>query len=428
MRMPRKLVFLTVGLAMVCAPLVREVSAQSAKDVRKVARQGPDSLPELQRFLLNPDVKVRLQAVESIIEIGGPRTLDPLVEATRDNDAQVQIPAVNGLVNFYMPGYVRTGLTAPIRKIGWDIRSRFSDPDDQVIDPYIVVRPGVVQAIARVARSGSSLDSRANAARAAGVLRGKIAVPDLVEALRSRDSDVILESLVALEKIRDSSACSGVHYLIRDLDEKVQTEAIETNGVLNCRGAKPDLIEVLRRTTNARVRRGALTAIALMPDPSDRELFGSFLDSPDERLRASAAEGFARLANIEDARRLQAAFDQESRNAPRLALAFALVMDGNLSLSEYAPLRYLIYSLNNNAFRDAARAYLTEASRNPEVRRALYASLDDGTRDEKVNLARVIAASGDKTSVPTLEKLSHDTDSLVAGEGVRQLRNLQARL
>lgn len=426
--MPRNIFFPVVGLAMAWAVLVKEAPAQSAKDVRKVARQGPESLPELQRFLLNDDVKVRLQAVECIIEIGGPRTLDPLVDATRDNDAQVQIPAVNGLVNFYMPGYVRTGITAPIRKIGWDIRSRFSDPDDQVIDPYIIVRPAVLQAIGRVVRGGSSLDSRANAARAAGVLRGKIIVPDLVEALKSRDSDVILEALIALEKIRDSSACSGVHYLIRDLDEKVQTEAIETNGVLNCRAAKPDLIEVLRRTGNARVRRGALSAIALMPDVSDRELFGSFLASPDERLRASAAEGFARLASIEDARRLQAAFDEESHNAPRLALAFALVMDGNLSMTEYAPLRYLIYSLNNNTYRDSARAYLIESSRNPEVRRALDASLDDGTRDEKVNLARVIAASGDRTSVPTLEKLSHDTDSMVAQEGIRQLRNLQARL
>ncbi len=413
---------------LVLAAMATPAAPQSVKDVRKVAKQGPNALPELQRFLLNPDVKVRLEAVRSIIDIGGPRTVDPLIEAARDNDSQVQILAVNGLVNFYVPGYVRTGMTAPIRQFGSDIRSRFSDPDDLTIDPYLTVRPEVVQTVGRLARGGSSLDSRANAARAAGVLRGKQAVPDLVEALRSRDSDVLLETLIALEKIRDSSACPGIHYLINDLDQKIQTEAIEANGVLTCQAVRPDLRTILRVTDRDRVRRAALSALAMMPEPSDRDLFSNFLDSPDERLRAAAAEGFARLANIEDARKLQAVYDSESRNVPRMALAFALVMDGNLGMTEYAPLRLLIYSLNNNSSRPAALAYLTEASNNPEVRRALYGAVDEGTRDEKVNLARIIAASGDRSSVAPLEKLSRDQDATVAAEGVRQLRNLQARI
>ena len=50
------------------------------------------------------------------------------------------------------------------------------------------------------------MDVRANAARAIGVLRGKAAVPDLVEAAHSKNTDVIYESLIALQKIRDESA------------------------------------------------------------------------------------------------------------------------------------------------------------------------------------------------------------------------------
>jgi hypothetical protein len=50
-----------------------------------------------------------------------------------------------------------------------------------------------------------------------------------------------------------------------------------------------------------------------------------------------------------------------------------------------------------------------------------------GTRDEKINLARVMARSGDKSDAPQLEKLSHDADPEVAQEGLRALRNLQAR-
>jgi len=408
--------------------LLGALYGQTAKDVKKVAKQGASAIPELQRFLLNPDVKVRLEAVKAIVDIGGPRTLAPLIEAAGDNDAEVQIRATTGLVNFSLPGYVRTGLTAPIRKFSSDIRSRFYDPDDQTIDAYIVVRADVTQAIGRVARSGSSLDSRAAAARALGILRAKPAVPDLIEALRSRDSDVILEALVALEKIRESSACDGIRFLVRDFDERVQTEALNANGVLACHAALPDIRQVLSRTDKDKVRRAALTALAMMPERGDHDTFSQYLGSDDERMRAAAAEGFARLASINDAPLLQSAFDKETRNTVRLALAFALVMDGNLNMAESAPLRYLIYSLNNNNYRTNAAAYLTEAARNPEVRRALYQELQDGTRDEKIYLARAIAASGDKSSVEHLQKLTQDPDAQVAQEGVRQLRNLQTRL
>jgi HEAT repeat protein len=252
-------------------------------------------------------------------------------------------------------------------------------------------------------------------------------VPDLLEALRARDSDVLLETLIALEKIHDSSACPGMHFLLNDLDEKVQSEAIEANGVLGCKAAIPDFRSILARTDRDRVRRAALSSLAMMPQPADRDLFARYLESPDERTRAIAAEGYARLASINDARKLQELYDKEPRNLPRLALAFALVMDGNLSVDEYSPLRLLVSSLNNNSYRAGAQSYLIEAARNPEVRRALYQVLPDGTRDEKVSLARVFAASGDRESVPVLEKLSHDPDDMVASEGVRQLRNLQAR-
>lgn len=417
-----------VSAAILLAACAWPAAAQSPKEVRKVAKQGPSALPELQRFLLNEDPKVRLEAVHGMIAIGGQRSLDPLIEATRDSDAQVQTLAVNGLVNFYFPGYVRTGLTAPIRKVGSDIRSRFSDSDSEVIQPYIMVRPNVVKAIGQVARTGASLDSRANAARAIGILRGRPAIPDLIEALRSRDTDVIMESLNALEKIRDGTACAGIRYLLRDFDERVQVEALTANGVLRCVDARPDIRDVLARTNKDRVRRAALSALAMMPEPADRATLASFIENDDERLRVAAAEGYARLASIEDARRLQSLYEKEPRTAPRLALAFALVMDGNLAVTEYAPLRYLIYSLNNNNFHAQAQDYLTEAARNPEVRRALAAALEQGTRDEKIGIARVLAASGDKSDIPTLERLSRDPDSAVAEEGTRQYRNLNSRI
>ena len=62
------------------------------------------------------------------------------------------------------------------------------------------------------------------------------------------------------------------------------------------------------------------------------------------------------------------------------------------------------------------------------MRTALYGPLLTGTKEEKIQLAGVMARSGDRGTVPQLEKLSNDTDGDVAKEGLRAIRELQARL
>ena len=187
------------------------------KDVREMAKGGSSALPQLQELLKNPDTEIRVEAVKGMTEIGTQRSLDPLILATQDNDPEVQIRATDGLVNFYLPGYVQTGIGASIKRVGTSIKAKFTDTNDQVVDPYVTARPEVVAALGKLARSGGSLEVRANAARAIGILRGKEAVPDLLEAIHTKDSAVIYESLNALQKIRDQSAAPRITFLLRDL-------------------------------------------------------------------------------------------------------------------------------------------------------------------------------------------------------------------
>src|SRR5271157_188240 len=200
------------------------------KDVREIGKAGSSAIPRLQELLKNRDRDVRAEAVRQITEIGPPRSLDPLIEATRDNDPGIQILATDGLVNFYLPGYVKTGIGGSLSRVGTSIKGRFTDTNDQVIDPYITVRPDVVEALGKLVRSGGSLDARAIAARAVGILRGKGAVADLVDATHSKNTQLIYESLIALQKIRDESAAPRVGFLMHDLNAKVQVAAIETAG------------------------------------------------------------------------------------------------------------------------------------------------------------------------------------------------------
>lgn len=410
--------------------LALPLSAQAplrAKDVRNIAKGGPAALPRLSELLADPDTEIRQEAVKAIAEIDTQASLEPLVRATRDNDPEVQIRATDGLVNFYVPGYLRTGISGSLRRFGTGIKSRFTETNDQVIEPYVQVRADVIQALGRLVRGGGNMEARANAARAAGILRGRAALPGLLDALHSKDTNLIYESLIAVQKIRDASAAPGVRFLLKDLDPKVQLAAVETTGLLQNKAAVPDLRDVLGHSHNIKIQRAALSALAMLPEESSREVYARYLESKDEGLRSAAAEGFARLKSPADLPKLQKAFEEESKTPPRLALAFAEVMLGRREVSEFSPLQLLINTLNSVSYRGVASGYLVELARDPGVRASLYPAMQQGTKDEKIQIARVLARSGDRESIAPLEKLSRDGDTEVAQEGLRALRTLQAR-
>ena len=134
------------------------------------------------------------------------------------------------------------------------------------------------------------------------------------------------------------------------------------------------------------------------------------------------------MKSTDDRALVDKAFVDERKMAPRLADAFALVNLGNLDTGEFAPLRYLVNTLNVKSYRGFAVAYLTEVARDLPVRQAIYPLLPRGTKDEKIQLSIVFARSGDRDSLPYLETLSTDTDPDVSAEGLRSLRTLRARL
>jgi HEAT repeat protein len=398
------------------------------KDVRETAKAGSAAIPKLQEYLQNPSPAIRAEAVRQLTEIDSAHGLDALILATRDSDPEVQSLATDGLVTFYSPGYVKTGIAGSLRRVGASIKGKFTDINDLVIDPFIAVRPEVIAAIAKLVTGGASVDSRANAAHALGILRGKAAVAELIAAVHAKDTDLIYEALVALQKIRDESAGPQIAFRLHDLDPKVQIAAIQTTGVLLSRAGLPDLVDVLNHTRDAKVKREALTAIAMLPDEKSRPLYAQNLHDKDDRMRAAAAEGYARLRNKSDLPMIEKAWQDEAKPAPRLSLAFAQVMLGKTELSEFSPLQYLVNNLNSAAYNGVAFPFLVELAREDTVREALYVPLATATKDEKIGLAQVLARSGDSGSVAALQKLSMDNDPAVAQEGLRALRSLQSRL
>jgi HEAT repeat protein len=387
-----------------------------------------EGIPAIAAHARDPIAAVRLEAAQQLCLIGGPRTLDPLVILAADADPEVQLNAIDGLINIYVPGYLKTGVSRSARRSGDTLTVRFNEPGDLVVDGYVRVSEPAIGAATKALRESRSLEVRANAARALGIFRAGSAVPELTEALYSKDDQLMYESLVALQKIRDASAGPKLAFLVRDLNEKVQVAALRAAGILRTQEAAPAIRTVIDDRPNPRVLRQAAESLAMIARPEDRGIFLSLLADRDEELRTAAAEGLARLKNSNDTERLSAAFESERSYSARLAAAFGTVSLGRLQMSQFSAFRYLIDSLKNNNYRSASLAYLTELARDSAVRQTLYTTLDDARRDEKTGLCLVFGESGEKDTVPHLNRLKDDNDVEVAQTCLRSLRTLEARL
>jgi len=399
------------------------------REIKDLSKRDSQAIPSLAKFLDDPSFEVRSDAVKAIVNIGTQHSLEPLIIATRDRDPAIQVRATDGLVDFYLPGYVAKGMTSTFTRTGRLVEGAFGTRNDQVIEPYIVVREDVAKAFGPVIANSASLKARANAALAAGILRDKLAVPDLIGALRSRNTNLVYQSLIALQKIGDPSAGPGVALLAQDPEEKVQLVALETIGVLHYREAEPTVRQVLDRSGNSKVQRAALQTLALLALANDRPVFIQYATDKDSELRASSLEGLGRLREPEDVPLLDRAFNEQNVDQRvRLAAAFGLVSEGKLETSEFSALRYLVNGLNLKSQSAASEAYLAELFQQPAIRNVVLPLVPEGTRDEKILLGQALAKSGSPDVIPTLEALTKDPDSEVSASATKSLRILRARM
>jgi len=397
--------------------------------IRELGKRGASAIPALSQYLTDPNSDIRIEAVKAIVRIDTAGSIDPLVQATHDNDPEVQIRATDGLVNAYLPGYVvKSGLTSSLTRGVRQAKEYFSSRNDQVIDEDVTIRPDVAQALSDLVRGGASTDARANAARGAGILRDKAAVPSLLQGLHSRDNQTILECLIALQKIRDPSAGPGVSFLTHDLDDKVQATALETIGVLRSLPSAPDVRTVLQNPRNMRVRRAALQALAMLGIASERSTFQQYANDKVPELRSAALEGLGRIREPEDTPLIQQAYDQPGADwRIHLAAAFALVDEGKVDNVEFSPLAYLVETLDTRSRASVATAYLMELARRDDVRTALFKLVPEATKDQKVALCLIFGSTRNPDVTPVLTTLARDIDPDVAFAASKALKMVQAR-
>ncbi len=394
------------------APSQKPSNKPQLDRIHEIEKGKAGGMSELAAFSKDPDRTVRIEAIKAIVKMGGTASLDPLIVATTDSEPEVRARATDGIVNVYFPGYVSGYFThAAVRQV----KSWFSSRNDSIIDEDVTVREDAAQAIIAEINFGPEMPPRANAALAAGVLRLHAAVPALLEAVRAKNNDLIFESLVALQKIHDPNAGPGVSFLVRDLDDRTQMTALETVGVLGNRDAAPDIRYAIQNARNVKIRRAALSSLAMLAIPEDRTIFRQYVINGDPELRTAALEGLGRLREPEDTPTLQTSFDEANADwRIHLAAAFALVSEGNVSTDDFSPLLYLVENLNSTARANAAETYLKELIHHEDVRRNIAKTLPDATRAQRLALCWIFADSRSADLLPTLNQLSADPDAQVS--------------
>jgi HEAT repeat protein len=408
----------------------QDLQSTDAKVRQKAVKQlvdsggaGTQKCEALAGLVRDPAPDVRDEVVIALIKVGGQQCLEPLRGATRDSSPDIQSMAVDGIVNFYMPGYVKFGWLNSVKSFGGNVKKRFTTTEPLILQPSIQAAPADIAAISPLITGGSSMDSRANAARAAGILRGSAALPQLKEALHSENDTVVIEALRSLEKIGDMSVGPEVVPSLASPNADVRAAAAHAAGQLRAKEAVRDLSRLAKGDKDKEVRRESLVALAKIPENGEERTFLLFLRDKDEQMRAAAAEGLGRGGAASDLSTVNDAFAVEKSESARLSMAFAAVQLGDLE-----KVRYLVDGLDSTFHRGEARAFLIELARTPRILAELYTPLTSGTRNQKIELATVVSRSGDRDSVAHLQRLTNDSDPRVAEAAIRELKNLQARL
>jgi HEAT repeat protein len=395
---------------------------QRAKAARELAKTSdPSSIEALAKLVSDPSPKVRREAVLGLSAIRASQVLDPLIIATRDQDAKVRSLAIEALAGYYSGEGPRGGFVGFWQQTWRRAKRRFVE-DNFRVDPGVPVAPKVITALVAALNDTTLIGPAREAAAALGILLARKAVPDLVKAAYSPNVDLAVEALVALAKIGDLSAGPQLVNLLDSESADVKREAAVTVGILKVQESVAKLQAIYEHNPDKATRAGALEGLAYLGSPASVPIFHRALWRSEDELRIFGAEGLGRAGQAESLPDLEKAVLADRNADARLAIAFAITRLGKMDhLSD------LVAELDSRRRGDVAGAYLVELARKPQFLPRLYAFLDSGRAGVRRGLCTVLMYAGDASSIAPLEKLSQDPNVDVATEALRALRAVRLR-
>ncbi|HSO73323.1 MAG TPA: HEAT repeat domain-containing protein [Blastocatellia bacterium] len=376
---------------------------------------------------------VREEAVNSLGLIKDFSALPEMLGAIKDIKPDVRSVAARSLVALYTEHDIDFITN---RRSGWNLFNPLLDTSDhEIIEPYILVDPRIVDALGEAARGDRERDVRISAIRSLGVLRGSGAIAHLAEALTA-DQDVRIEVLRAFIKIGDPTAGPHLVQFFSDSDQKVRTQAMVAAGMLKYRPAVEPLIAIYRlgpekkgsiklvtdtvkgRFTYLPPRdEAALWALSLLGDERAEQVFAENITNKDGDRRQRATEGLARLAKPQYLDQISQLINKEKNGDVKLAQHWALYRMGS-----NPHLTYIVRKLDTDRA-GQARGYLLES--NPAD---LYVHIHSSTKSIRQGVIEVLGRIGDAETVKELEPAVRASSAETADTATLAIKRIEWRM
>ena len=411
-------------------PTIAELKAQlkdpNAKVRKKAADQlgktkSLDAVPPLLSAATDPDSGVREAVVKSLGLLKDQTAVTMLLTTLQDPVESVRTQSIIALVSLYLDRDAEFIVTRVSKKV-YKTVNPFSDQvgsDPSVIESYVKVPPSVIDAIADHLVDPST-NVRVDAARALGVLRGRSAIPKLLDGMKTGDVNLKIAILRSLYKIREPSVDEALLPYLKDSDKDVRVETLVTLGLLRSKKALPEMQSFYDQNPDTKLRLVAFQAISMVGDASSLNLFRQKLKDPDKPYRIAAAEGIARVGDASVAEDVSRAYIKEKEFGCQLAMSFALY---RLGRTEY--IEKLISGLDETNYHEQVEAYFLEIG--TPVVPELVKNLENTNSDVRLRLCLVLGFIGDSSTMESLKPLLNDTNSSVVSEAALAIRRLNAR-
>ncbi len=400
---------------------VRRKEAATLLGNNKVQRATPD----LVAASGDANADVRREVVTALDKMLDMRALPAFINLSSDPEKDIREKCLQGIINLYLPQ--ETGLSGTVNKVANFLNPWSDEWADVVVEPGIKVDPGVIAAFRNRLQDGDD-GIRQKAARGLGILKGRDAIPVMLDSLKQdKSSAVRFEIVRSLRKIGDFSVAKDLMQYVDYSDFKIRNEAVYTVGRMRYREGAPELNRLYEKEMalppkliDKTYAAAVLDALAFIADPTSKEIFLKAKQSKDDTLRLHAVEGLARIGDPSMATDISRDRLHEKDAKMLTAQAFALCRMGR---KEY--LDEVVKALGSRKTNNEARQYLVELP--PEERPDLYAQIKNKDVGVREGLAEVFGLIGDGKAVGPLQELAKDNRGQIAALANQALRRINAR-
>jgi HEAT repeat protein len=389
-------------------------SALSAQQIR---------FDDVIRNLRNPDPKVRLASVQLLRESRYPEAIGPIVPLINDPMDQIQLEAIGAELSFFLvhdvPSKKRLGFVVEVRNPGHAAAAFEMGP--LVLEPR-TAPPELIDALLK-AVDDDNPKVRTEAIYTVGTV-GRAPLPpeaaaQLIKALDHYDPAIRAAAARVAGRLEVASAADALINGINDSQPAVRYAAMRALGEIRERRAIKGLTDQFNFYGKGEGAWSALDALAHLADPSSVPVFKSRLADRDPFLRRASAEGLGRAGDSSELSALEIGAGNDPSEMVRAAMAFALQKLGR----NYIP--RLVESLDSEKTAPQIADYLLELG--PSVAPTLLSHLQDPSPAIRGNVATVLGALGNDTTLSALQPLTTDKDRAVAQAATRAIDRIKAQ-